>query len=407
MARRIHLFVALNGAAFGELGHGMRIAEDLHAAGDGAVFFAPQSTALLFRDTAFGHVPVDGLEPSLAEVLPRMVREESVASVVLIDVVAVVATLETLWAIDPGFLHNLGVPVIALDNWSIWETDLKWDGGTDFLAISPKVLEFPKRLVPVPFARPLRGVAYNALPPRGPLSESERQAVRSDFGIPAGDKLVLLLSGKWQTPAQQLWKHHRRVARQLPHLVFQALAALGPQVRVVHVGPERFEGGEAIGERYHWLSQLAPERFKGLMGTADLHLSLNVSATSMASAVTMGVPMLLLVNSHEGRTTEEVLAALPGAPEAVHRWLDQVVPLRRFRVWPIGLYDVLTPVLADNPYATTFETVEALDWDSLVETCRRLLFDPAARAALLERQAAYCAMVRGLPTPGDLFRSYL
>lgn len=408
MGSRTHLFVALNGAAFGELGLGIRIAEELHARGDRAVFLAPSTTAVLFRGTSFRHVVVNALVPSLAQVLPRMVRDESFASVVLIDVIAVVGTLDTVWGIDPAFLHGVGVPVIALDNWSVWETDLRWDGGTDFLAITPKVLEFPKRLVPVPFARPLRDVAYDALPPGGrPLSEGERQAVRDELGIPEADKLVLLLSGKWQTAEAQFWKHHKRLARFFPHLVLEALAALGPRVRVAHVGPERFLGAEALGDRYDWMSQLKPERFKALMGAADLHVSFNVSATSNSSLMAMGVPVVLLVNSHAGRTPEEVLSRLPSAPEAVRRWLPQVVPLYPFRVWPIGLYDVLTPVLADNPFMSAVRTVEALDWDSFVETCRVLLFDPSARAELLDRQSAYCAMVRELPTAGDIFCSYL
>src|SRR5262245_21469338 len=404
---RCHLFVALNAAAFGELSLGIRIAEELHARGEEVDFLAPTTTAVLFRDSPFAHLPVNTLLPSLVEVLPGMVREKPYASVALIDVIAVVATLDTAWAIDPGFLHGLGVPVIALDNWNVGETDLRWDHGSDFLAITPKVLEFRKRLVPAPFARPLPGVGYNALPGVGPLSEAERQAVRDELGVPAAERLVLLLSAKWQTPEAQLWKNHGRLARLFPPLVLEAMAGLGPQVRVVHVGPERFEGGEVLAGRYDWRPHVEPRIFRALVGASDLLLSFNVSAPAMSSAIAMGVPVALLVNSHAGRTVDEVLSGLPGAPENVRRWLPRVVPLHRFRVWPIGLHDLLTPVLAGNPLLTAVETIEALEWDTLLEGCRVLLFDRAARERLRERQAAYCATVRSLPSGADVFLAYL
>jgi hypothetical protein len=270
------------------------------------------------------------------------------------------------------------------------------------------VLEFTKRVVPVPFARPLPGVGFNALPPGGPPSEGERQASRDELGLSGDDKVVLLLSATWQAPEAQFWKYHTRLARHLPPLLFKALAALGPRVRVVHLGPQPFLGTEALGDRYQRVPQMSAERFKALMNSADLHLSVNASATSNFAATAIGLPILLVRNSHAGATVDEVLSKLThDAAPAVREWLPHVVPLARFRVWPIGLYDLMTPVLADNPFTTTMETVELLDWDALVATCGRLLFDPAARAELRGRQAAYCAMVRELPGAADVFCRYL
>jgi hypothetical protein len=293
--------------------------------------------------------------------------------------------------------------------WDLPETDLRWDFGTDALPISPRALEVRRRLVPVPFARPRSdGVHYNALPQAEAPPSEARGALRRELGVGDADRLVLLLSSRWQTPELQHWKHHQRLARHLPGLALEALAALGPRVRVAHVGPQAFAGAEALGERYRWIDQLPPERFQALMGSADLLLTFNTSATSTLSALVLGLPVVLAVNSRTGRTVDDVAASLPAPPaEPVRRWLEQMVPLHPFRVWPLGLHGLLTPVLAGNPFTEALRTVEVLDWDALIGACRDALFAAPLREQLLERQAAYCESVRGLPGAAELLLAQL
>ncbi len=87
--------------------------------------------------------------------------------------------------------------------------------------------------------------------------------------------------------------------------------------------------------------------------------------------------------------------------------LAALLPLRPFRVWPLGLHDFLAPVLRDNPYLGAIDLVELLDEEAFVDTCRRLLFDPAARAAAAARRAAYVATVTQLPSAGAAFDAQL
>ena len=83
---------------------------------------------------------------------------------------------------------------------------------------------------------------------------------------------------------------------------------------MAHVGPQQFDGSEALAGRYHWIAQARPDRFQALMGSADLLLSFNTSATSTLSALALGLPVVLAVNSHAGPTVEAVTAGLPDPP---------------------------------------------------------------------------------------------
>jgi hypothetical protein len=404
---RTHLFLGVTGPAFGELNLGLRIAWELHARGERCLFLAPSLAAVLFDETPFHFLAIDSLLPMLEEALPALLAREGCATIVLVDLASVFITLDTVWSCDASFLTRLGLPVVAFDYWNLGETNLRWDYGSDAITIAEKALELP-RLVPVPIARPTSGPGgYNALPSGAPVPAAEAEAVRTELGFSPRDKLVLLLSNKSQQPEMQMWKHHGRLARLLPRLMAEALASLD-DVRVLHVGPAAFDGVSALGDRYLWHRQVSANRFGALLSTVDLLLSFNTTASTTISAVASGLPVVVGMNSHAGRTVAEVEAAcrfdvVPG----VAHWLGEVVPLHRFRIWPLGLYELLSPVLADNPYMTTLRTVEILDWHGLVGACAELLFDPHARDAQRERQAAYCAAIRTLPSAADVFLSYL
>ncbi|HET8645973.1 MAG TPA: DUF6365 family protein [Vicinamibacteria bacterium] len=404
-----HVFLAATAGAVGELNLARVVAQGLHERGHEVVFLAPQAVSFLFEGSPFRHQAVDPILPLPSHHLPRALQREKADSLVLVDVTSVFVTLETVWAADADFLVRLPLPVVALDVWDLPRTDLQWDFGTDALPISPRTLEIQRRLVPVPFAHPQGDrFRFDALPVLEPPPAAAREEMRRELGLGEADRLVLLLSSRWQTPEMQHWKHHQRLARHLPALALDALASLGPRVHVAHVGPQEFEGAGGLGGRYHWIAQLRPDRFQALMAAADALLTFNTSATSTLSALALGLPVVLAVNSRAGQTVEEVAAGLPGPlPGPVRSWLERVVPLHPFRVWPLGLHRLLTPVLADNPFAAAVRTVEVLEWDQLTGACRELLFEAAARQEARERQASYCDLVRRLPAGADVLLSQL
>jgi hypothetical protein len=406
-ARR-HLFLAATSSAMGELNLARGIAWELHERGEVVDFLAPESVGMLFRDTPFRHLAVDPMLQRMPEMLPRLLARERTDVVFLVDQASVLLALETAQGQDTGFLYDLPVPLAALDVWDLPETDLKWDFGVNTLAIPPRALEVRRRLVPVPFAKPLKdGTHYDALPRLEPLAAEARRDMRAEMGLGTDDRLVLMLSSRWQMPEAQMWKHHRRLAEHLPALALEAVASLGERVHVAHVGPQAFAGREVLGERYHWFPQLAPDRFQGTVASADLLLSFATSSPSTFTALALGVPVVLAVNSRRGRTVEELLEGMPDAAPPVQRFLERAAPLYPFLLWPLGLHGLLSPVLAGNPFSDALRAVELLDWGALRDACAQALFDGAARESALQRQAEYCALVHGLPSGADLLLAQL
>jgi hypothetical protein len=378
---RTHLFVAPQSAPFGETVLGMRIADELHARGDEIVVFAHGSLEILVKNRPFRFVAV----PQGARVdraIADMGAEVAATSVVLLDATGVFMLLKNEGS-DATFLRTVDRRVIGLDVWNLRKTGLEWDMIGAPFQHSRYSLDVHKRLIPVPFAQPsgTKGL-YNALPHAPSITEDERARIRADFGVREGDRVLFFTTARWQDPGSQKHALGQQLALALPPFVAGLLARLGDHVHVVHVGPSRMPFDDALGDRYTWLPQRSPARFEKTLASADLLLSFNFSATTIATAIAAGIPIVLGVNTRAGA-------------------------LARFRVWPLGLFKFLEPLAKNNPYTSAMETLEIADDDAFVETTKKLLWGDDARAELRERQSRYRDEVAKLPSAADLFESYL
>lgn len=400
-----HLFLAAPAAAFGEVATGLRIARELAAQGDRVVFLAGADVAVLFQGSGVVHQAIDADVLSLERLVSRVIARERCASVTLVDVASVYLTLDPI-GVDLDFLQRLAVPVIALDFWNLRRAGPAWDFGRDASPIPPAALAFERRLLPVPIARPDAGPGVFSALPEKTARPPVRAAVRAELGLGERDRLVLWPTSRWQQPELQNWKHHARLARQVPGWIADALARLGDDVHVLHVGPQPSPAWGRWGERYRFVGQVPADRLHDLMDAADLLLSLNTTATTGLLATAIGLPSVVVVNSHGG-SAEELAAVVPDLSPALRAWLAEAAPLHPFRLWPLGLFSFLTPILEGNPFTDTFRQVELLEEHAIAETCRALLFDEGAAAAARDLQSRYRERVRSLPGPAQAFRAWL
>jgi hypothetical protein len=92
---------------------------------------------------------------------------------------------------------------------------------------------------------------------------------------------------------------------------------------------------------------------------------------------------------------------------AVRAWIAANLPLHPMRAWPLGLDTLLRATLAKNPFYSAMRIADPLDEDGFVTACSELLFEPAAAAALRQRQVDYQHRVGALPTGPERFLSLL
>jgi hypothetical protein len=363
-----HLFVAVTPVAFGEVVQARRVAAELVAGGDEVLFLAPAALQPALAGAPVRRGVLDRLGVwVLDEIVGQVAAAERCASVCLVDLAAVAQTCARDGIDLGGLVARAPAPVVALDLWSLGEGERVFDLGATRQPLGPEVLGIP-RLVPVPLARPEVPEAYAAWPGNQPLAPEARAAVRRRLGVDAGSKrMVIMPSASWQRAAAQPDAATRASATVVPPLVLARLAGL--DATLIHVGPERWAPD---GPRYRHVAPLPPPEFERLVAAADRLLTLNISATSIATALAAGVPVVAVFS-----------AGGPG-----------VAP---FRVWPLGLGRLLAPVLDDNPFLGCVRAVELFDEDGFAAA---LGDDERER----ERIAAYRARVAALPSAAVRYR---
>jgi hypothetical protein len=352
MARR-HLFVAVVPTAFGEVLQGRRLAEALVAAGDSVAFVAPSAVmpALAGAPVRRGVLKQFGTR-MLDVLLPQLAAQDHYDSVCLVDLAAVALTFgQNLLSLAPvRAIAN----VVALDLWSLAETERVFDFGQRHSQLPEEVLAFP-RLVPVPFARPEADGGYNAWAPNRPLSPDERARVRERFGV-SGERVLVMPTAAWQAPDRHDDPRARELARQVPPVLMARVARSG--ATLVHVGPAPWA---EPSPRYRHLAQLPPADFQDLVGAADAVLTANLSATTIATALAAEVPVVAVTSP-------------------------------QFRVWPLGYVKLLGPVLADNPMMSCVREVDIGDEHGFLAA-----LEPDA--SWRPRLTAYRDRVHALPSP--------
>jgi hypothetical protein len=189
----------------------------------------------------------------------------------------------------------------------------------------------------------------------------------------------------------------------MPRILHSHLAALGRPLRVVHVGPERWDFPIDPQLEYRYAPGLPPAEFHAQLAGADLYITGNAVSVTLTQAVLAGVPCLLLDN-HKMLDLAR-LAANGSAPA----WLRQAAPALSvaypYRVYPWGWHHFLTPVLSDNPYVDCFLSAGIFERRRVLAAMTQLLNDAATRDGLAERQAVLLKRLDELPPAGDALDS--
>ena len=404
--KRKHLFVALSRSGWGETSLGVEVARQVCNAGDTVSFIAHSGSVPALSGTGYEVREVsEETGPLINLLFEDCLAHDNFASIILSDFLTTNYTLQA-FGVDPTFLLRCQMPVITLDTWQYDLTGSVVDVvGVAQWQIGTWIEQVPRRLVPVPIGQPTASGAYRNLPSPLKITADMRHHIRRNLGVKDGEWAVLFCTAIWQ----QGLKHPNslRSIAALPQLLWHYLREVDSAVRLIHVGPAALPIDPA-DERYLWMPAVAPDDFDRLLGSVDLVLSANIAATTIGRAIAVGVPVLVVQNSYAVATVEEAEAkAGPAVSPAVRKWLEQALPLYPFNMWPLGFREFLKPLLRDNPYCSAIDVVELMDEAGFVGTCRRLLFDAGARAAVRERQAAYVARVKQLPTAAQLIDNYL
>jgi Family of unknown function (DUF6365) len=408
---RKHLILALGQMGFGETILGLRLGSELRRQGDEVFVLAHDSNRKLLEGWGTGYSTFcSAASPLLQLYISNCLERYNASSIILSDYITSTLFFDH-YALDPEMLRSFGRPVVAIDT---WDTARVGHHMIDMLFEEERIRslwpEIVRPVCPVPIlASGADARYYVSLPSATSVPKSVRKHVHHALGIDESCKAVLFCTAEWQHPGyQSILDAARRCANSLPLLISEYLSRVGEKVHLVHVGPQELNFKDSLGERYHWLPPLRPQEFDTLVGSMDLLLTANISATTIAKSMVSGVPVFVLQNSVKASTRKDVESVLSiplSAP--LQRWLESALPLFPFALWPLGYYKLVKPLLENNPYVAALDVAEMLDEARVEAGLRALLFDAAAREDQLHRHTRYLEHIRQLPGGPEVLHSVI
>jgi hypothetical protein len=214
---------------------------------------------------------------------------------------------------------------------------------------------------------------------------------------------VFLTNSRWESVNVVHSPAMGQLMAAMPRILHSHLAALQRPLRVVHIGPERWDFPVAPQLDYRYATGLPPDEFHAQLTGADLYITGNAVSVTLTQAVLAGVPCLLLDNH---KMLDLSRLARNGSIPA---WLTEAAPQLTiaypFRVFPWGWHDFLTPVLSDNPYLDCFLAAGVFERRRVLAAMTQLLDDATVRDQLAERQAVLLKRLDELPPAGDALES--
>ena len=407
------LFLALSPQGFGETLIGLALADQLVSAGVTSHFIVEETARTILAER--GH-EFDVIEPGMGKlaglIVDDVVQRFRPDVIILADYFTYV-TISVRYQVDPWFIERYGIPVVPIDIWEWGGTDFVVDIAGDYVyPASDRFRSLPACLRPVPLAHTEPDDAGHARPFRvgtgeEPLSALARSRLRSSLGVGEQDRLVLLATARWQVTGDAAYSQAASsVASGIPPMVTHYLEQLPPRTRFLLIGeiPKAWSGLPA--ERTHAVPPCPQPEFGALLQAADAVLSLNIGGTTVWRAVMSGVPAMVLGNSYRLRDVADIDRAdalTGGFTDFVRDAVTEVVPLHPFRMWPLGFFSFLRPLLAGNPYADAVAQAEVLDERAVVDSLTRLLYDDGYRADRIAGQDRYAGQVLALPPTGEVF----
>lgn len=223
------------------------------------------------------------------------------------------------------------------------------------------------------------------------------------LGLPAQKPLVLFTSATWQ----EIYKQYPEVVSfvEAANEVFvYCLEELARNYLVVYIGPEGYFTTRKSEYLIH-LQQLPPEVFEEYLLATDVFLSRNITSTTLAKVVLSGIPAVNMKNSVFFKREAFDWQCLPFKPvDLVAEKLSQLDLCYPYRMFPVGWYNFLSPVVKENPYLKTMKQVEQFDVAGLLNTVHDLIENEDTLHSLAEHRGRYLKMLDELPPVGEIIR---
>lgn len=190
-------------------------------------------------------------------------------------------------------------------------------------------------------------------------SYADIRSAREIVGIEPSEKLIVMTGAVWQSSFRP-YTEVKKMVSAVDDVTMKMISRLPQNYKVFWVGPMHQALQEGMTQIRH-IDSMPPSAFETLMDSADVFVSTNYISTSMIRAALRGTPIVLLGNSYLKRSGE--LRSLTDHRESdVLKDIHTIYP---FRMFPVGWYSFLEPIVNGNSFYKLTKCVEVFDTEEV------------------------------------------
>ena len=296
-------------------------------------------------------------------------------------------------------------PIGTFDNfdWTCQKRDMDTYGFRAAKVSNVNIDKYGFKIIPCPIANPLNKACgdkyyYSLMQNVIPYMEKSKKQVQEELGIEKDRPVVLITSAMWQE-TYKMYPHVKSFVEATDGVFNRLLIFLSKYAQVIQVGGKKNVSLSNI----RYISRLAPSMFDRYAMACDLFLTRNITSTTLAKLTLSGVPTMVLSNSLRFKKGEVIEPGFPLNPQIMKalRSMDMCYP---YRMFPVGWYRFLEPMLQDNPYIDVMENAEIFDEDDVRFKIIEILKNQTVRDGFAERAKKYRDIVASLDSPAEILR---
>lgn len=263
-------------------------------------------------------------------------------------------------------------------------------------------------LCPCPITSPLESgesedtFYYELISEKLPYDIDNTKKWKLELGIPLEQKLILFTHATWQETYKQ-YPDVKAFVEANNEAFDYIIKELAKKHYIICVGAKsRYSNAESAN--IHFLEQLSPTDFEKYLLATDLFISRNITSTSLARAVVSGVPSVNFSNSiffSEKRTID--LNELKFKPiDKIQKLLETLRRCYPYRMFPVGWYKFLNPILKENSYYNIVVNLEQFDVIGSLEKINNMLLCDTSKKNFSNKVEIYRKRLSGLPGASEI-----
>lgn len=192
------------------------------------------------------------------------------------------------------------------------------------------------------------------------ISLNDIKNAREKIGIDPSEKLIIMTGAVWQSSFRP-YDDVKSMVALVDDVIMRMVSRLPKNYTVFWVGARHSAFPEGLTKIRH-VDSMSTAEFDTMISCCDAFISTNHISTSMIRAALRGVPVVTLGNSYLKRQGK--FRALTGGVEPdILNNIDTIYP---FRMFPVGWYFFLEPVVKANPFYDLVKYVEVFDIDMVL-----------------------------------------